>query len=251
MTSRLPSGSVNAETYLHHLRLDTARIGRILSSAPLDAPVPSCPGWDLATLAGHLGSVERWAAEAVSTGAAPASRPARPDTHAELVDWVAESAVMLLDALGAADPAAPTWHPFPGEQVNRIWFRRQAHEHAVHRWDVEQAAGHPSPLDPVLSSDGIDEYLDLGLGRLRRRDDIGFPAGSLHLHCTDVDGEWLVWADADGELQLRREHAKGDAAVRGPAEAILLALWGRSGADGVEVIGDASVADAWLALPGL
>jgi uncharacterized protein (TIGR03083 family) len=251
MASRLPSGSVNAETYLHHLRLDTARIGEILSTTALDTPVPSCPGWDLARLAGHLGGVERWAAEAVSTGAAPSSRPHRPERDDELIEWVGDSAGLLLAALEAADPDAPAWHPFPGEQVNRVWFRRQAHEHAVHRWDAEQAAGSTSPLDPELSSDGIDEYLEVGLERLRFRDGIVFPSGSLHLHCTDVAGEWLVRVDADGGLQLRRAHEKGDAAIRGPAEAILLALWGRDSSAGIDVIGDASVAEAWLGLPGI
>ena len=79
------------------------------------------------------------------------------------------------------------------------------------------------------------------------------PSGSFHVHCTDVPGEWLVTTDDDGALVVRREHAKGDAALRGPAEAILLRLWDRPGARAgeLDVVGDAAVADAWLALPGM
>ena len=50
---------------------------------------------------------------------------------------------------------------------------------------------------------------------------------------------------------MRREHAKGDAALRGPAESLLLRLWGRAVPDGsVDLVGDPDAASAWLALGG-
>ena len=71
-----------------------------------------------------------------------------------------------------------------------------------------------------------------------------------HVHCTDTDGEWLVTFPAAGASELRREHAKGDVAFRGPAEGLLLYLWGRvDAADaGVEVIGDDGVVARWREL---
>jgi hypothetical protein len=50
-----------------------------------------------------------------------------------------------------------------------------------------------------------------------------------------------------------REHAKGDAALRGPAEAILLRLWNRDSLRAAELdeVGDPAVAAAWLAVPGM
>ena len=71
--------------------------------------------------------------------------------------------------------------------------------------------------------------------------------GSVHLHCTDVAGEWLVVDDADGADVVTREHAKGDAAVRGPAHDLLLVLWRRQPLDAVEVIGDRAVAERLIA----
>ena len=71
--------------------------------------------------------------------------------------------------------------------------------------------------------------------------------GSVHLHCTDVEGEWLVTADADGADVVTREHAKGDAAVRGPAHDLLMVLWRRQPLDTVEVIGDRAVAERLIA----
>jgi hypothetical protein len=48
----------------------------------------------------------------------------------------------------------------------------------------------------------------------------------------------------DGDdLVVTREHAKGDVAARGSASDLLRFLWGRAGADRLEVFGD----DATLA----
>ena len=99
----------------------------------------------------------------------------------------------------------------------------------------------------MLASDGIDEYFDLMLRRRITRDPAAAPTGSLHLHCTDVDGEWLVRV-VDGEYVIERAHAKGDAALRGPAEALLLRLWSRDSERLAELspVGDESVIAAWL-----
>jgi len=70
---------------------------------------------------------------------------------------------------------------------------------------------------------------------------------SIHLHCTDGDGEWLVRLGADAVV-VTREHAKGDVALRAPASELLLFLWGRRDASAGEVFGDASVLERWQQL---
>ena len=74
------------------------------------------------------------------------------------------------------------------------------------------------------------------------------PAGpSIHVHCTDTEGEWFVRLPAGGERVVTREHAKADVALRGPAEGLLLFLWGRvaSNAAGVDVVGNTDVVQRW------
>ena len=71
------------------------------------------------------------------------------------------------------------------------------------------------------------------------------------MHCTDVAGEWLVRDDGDGGYEVTSEHAKGDAAIRGPAQDHLLALWRRAPLDAVEVIGDRATAERLLARTNL
>src|SRR5690606_3449411 len=172
----------------------------------------------------------------------------------ELATWFEKGAARLAATLRAADPSAPTWHPFLVERVAGVWPRRQAHEMAIHRWDAERAVGEPEPIDPELASDGIDEYFEVTHPRTITRERAIPPAGSLHVHCTDVAGEWLAWYDSDqpDSYRFTREHAKGDAALRGPAGEIVLALYHRAhDSSALSPVGDEAVLAAWLGTPGL
>ena len=93
-------------------------------------------------------------------------------------------------------------------------------------------------------ADGIDEYVTVFVPRFGRS--LGELGGSIHLHCTDVDGEWLLVPDDDG-VTVTREHAKGDVAARGAASDLLLHLWGRRPIDVLEVFGDAALLERFVA----
>ena len=237
------------------LRTDSARITELIGSGPPDAAVPDCPGWALRDLVVHLGTVHRWATECVRAAAEPTTR--WQDVHHDLADvdlasWFAEGARALADTLDASAPGAPTWTPFPIQAPTvSVWTRRQTHETSLHRRDAEAALGVIRPIEAALAADGVDEYFGVIVPRLVQRDGLVLPsAGSAHLHCTDTEGEWTLEV-VDGEYVLDREHRKGDAAVRGTAEQLLLRVWGRDvHGDALEVLGDADVAAAWLGLGG-
>ena len=116
---------------------------------------------------------------------------------------------------------------------------------SVHRWDAEHAVGATTPIDPELASDGIDEHLDLVMRRDRRAPRAGTAA------CTCIaptpHGEWLVAVDG-ADYRLVRAHEKGDAALRGPAEPLLLRLWRRRSdrLDELSPVGDEAVLASWL-----
>lgn len=240
-----------ADYYLDHLRREVADTNELLAGADLDTMVPSCPEWSIAQLIDHVGAVFGWATMAAATGERPASFPAHADDDPPIADWYADRAATLIDTLDGLDPDGATWHHWPTDKVNRVWQRRMAHEMAVHRWDLATAVGADATIDPELASDGIDEYLELYLPRPLGREGAALPTGSLHLHCTDVAGEWLLALDA-GEYRLTRAHEKGAAALRGPAEPLLLWCWGRapSSHEALSPVGDESVLAEWAALTG-
>ena len=119
-----------------------------------------------------------------------------------------------------------------------------AHESVVHRYDTEHAVGQATPIDSDVAADGVDELISVGLQySTNPKKEFVYPSGSLHLHRTDGEGEWLLRVE-EGELIVTREHAKGDVAVRGAAPDLLLYMWGRGGQD-LEIFGDEALADAW------
>jgi uncharacterized protein (TIGR03083 family) len=244
--------SRSAAWYVDHLLDDVERFAAAVELGALDAPIEACPGWDLRHLTHHLGSVHRWARQSAATAKQPESFGTETPDDDELAGWLRAGAHELAETLLAIDPAGATWSPFPVEQVGAIWPRRQAMETMVHRWDAETAVGIRATLDAELASDGIDEYFAIALPRLIQRGRANPPTGSLHLHCTDIAGEWLIWTEGS-ELKIIREHSKGDAALRGPAEAILLKLWNRKTprADELSPVGDESVLAGWLTIAGM
>ena len=227
---------------------DGLALAEAAEAAGHDAPVASCPGWTVDELVWHTGEVHWfWASVVEGRWEDPSEyeEPERPASD-DLLSWYRAGVDRTLAILRAAHPAAAVWTWAPrGGTVGWI-IRRMAQETAVHRWDAEAAAGRSWSIDAELASDGIDEFLEHFTDRAA--DGAAPLGGTAHLHCTDVDGEWLVAEpERGGRLEIRREHAKGDVAVRGPASDLLLALWRRRPLEGLEVLGDRSVADHLLA----
>ena len=223
-------------------RADTE--GQALIDATQQAPsaaVSACPGWTNTDLLNHVTGV--WAFVAAQITAGTPDEPTRPSE--ENHGGPNKDLRFLLDLMRSNNPAAPAWSWTPNRTVG-FFIRRMAHENTIHRWDAEEAGGKASPIDAVVATDGIDEVLEVGMTYRVRGDAVEYPAGSLHLHRTDGDGEWLI-STVDGQLQVTREHSKGDAAVRGSAEGLLLYLWDRR-RDGLECFGDEKVINDWAAI---
>jgi uncharacterized protein (TIGR03083 family) len=207
--------------------------------------VASCPEWTVSDLLWHLMEVQHFWRTIVGDRRDTwegYEQPPRPDDP-ELADAYREGLAETLAVLRAADPGAPNW-TWAAERSAGFVIRRMAQETAVHRWDADDVAGHRTAIEAVLASDGVDEFLE---HFLTWRDDASAPvAGSVHLHCTDVAGEWTV-REGDHAFVVSREHAKGDGAIRGAASDVLLTLWRRQPLSSVDVVGDAGVAARFVA----
>lgn len=243
-------------------RAAIVREGGALASVPasgLGAEVRACPEWAVERLIRHTGRIHVWAASFLALGpdgGEPDVGPVPPEGPA-ILPWYREALDGLLAELDRHDPSEPVG-TFAGPGDVAFWLRRQAHEVAVHRWDAEDAVnpGGASPIDATAAADGIDEWLEVFVPRFLTVKGDGVPAdlvgATLHVHCTDDGlpdgtGEWLLRLTTDG-CEVTRAHAKGDAAMRGPASDLLLAVWHRVGLDAVDVVGDRNRAGAVLDL---
>lgn len=240
---------MDPSAYLSSITEDASRLAGA-ARAGLDQSVPTCPGWTLGKLVLHVGLVHRWSTEVVRS---QASEPLdfsvagqAPEGPAR-VDWFEEGAGALVSVLSQTDPTTEMWTFAGSPGTARFWYRRQAQETSIHRWDAEAAHGSATPIDPALAADGIDELVDVlapGVAGSFPEQGLG---GTLHLHCTDTDGEWLVGL-RPGRLEVARQHAKADAALRGTASDLSLFLWGRLPPSALELFGDPEVAGRWASL---
>jgi uncharacterized protein (TIGR03083 family) len=231
--------------FLDAIRRESDRFYATAETADPARRVACCPDWDVADLVWHLGEVHWFWATDVETRASDPdevekAKPARPDgDYRNLVAWGRTQVDRLLHALETTpdDVAVWTWALQEADRTVGFVRRHQVQEAAVHRWDIQDAAtGAADPIDAEVASDSIDELLAILLP-WSVRPDKPFP-GTVHLHCTDTDGEWFVHADG----RVERIHAKGDVALRGTASDLLLTIYERVPLDRLDVVGDPALA---------
>ncbi|MFG3260420.1 maleylpyruvate isomerase family mycothiol-dependent enzyme [Streptomyces sp. NPDC048172] len=243
----------------------------------LAARVPTCPDWSLRELTVHLGGAYRWFGELVRTRATamvphedvpgyhgPGDGASASASAEELDAWFAESARLAVEEMRAADPDARVWSwSTPAEQTAAFWARRATHETVVHRADACFAARTPFTVAPEVAADCLEEWLEILASPVvqdhkeeirRLRDHAG---KSLRLRAVEADpalrADWLIELTPEGFTWHRgRTEADADATatVHAPAPTdLLLLLYRRVPAtdDRVEVRGDATLLDEWLA----
>jgi len=225
----------------------------LVENGDLDATVPACPEWDLRGLAHHLGEVHRWVAVAIAEGHPNAPTPVGPRPREALLRWLDEGFVQMFDLLCDADPDEPCWTFGPKPRSVRFWYRRQAHEHAIHAWDARAsqvprstAGARLEPgFDTALAMDGIDEVVGMMFPRQVRLGRIPALHRSLAILPTEgvADESWVLAGDG-----LPGPRPAPEATVTGPAEALYLLLWGRVSLDDprLSVDGDREIAASVL-----
>lgn len=218
--------------------------GTLLADAAEDRPhahVPTCPEWNVADLVWHVGETHHfW--RSIASGEIKDHndgyvRPERPKDE-DLLPWYREGLAQTLTALTELDPEAPRWTWAP-QKDGAFIQRRMAHETAVHAWDVLNAIGSRAPLPADVAADGVDEFLTFFLGLAEMlglpRDSVG-PVGTVLLTATDTGHAWSV--DHTGQhWRVSRTVTRSSTAVEGTASDLLLALWRRTGTEGLRITG--------------
>jgi uncharacterized protein (TIGR03083 family) len=195
----------------------------------LDVNVPWVPAWTARDLVGHLAVVHRWATAIVTAGHDRTSPDEEPPPSDGLLGWYGEGLGALVRALRETPPDAPAWHMSPAaERVVASWARRQAHELAVHRMDLEAAAGRPhEPLDDDLAEDGVDELLSVVVPRWAHTDPVRSAVARVAVTSGSTGREWTVAVDRGAVSVVPTADRSADAALHGDPVALLLHLWGR------------------------
>ncbi|PTR30174.1 uncharacterized protein (TIGR03083 family) [Rhodococcus sp. OK519] len=233
--------------------------GRLLAGTPVEAlaeRVPAVPGWTVEHVLRHTGKVHLWVAAALrAEPGTPLAEIHRDGDMPRGPECVAAYRAAL-DAVLAEFDRHGADHPVPtmvGPGTVGWWIRRQAHEVSIHRVDVSDAisaAGGPDvpALEAGAAADGVDEWAHVFLGRLASAGKLpeSLDGRTIHLHGTDAAAaEWHL-AFEPGAVVVTREHRKGDVALRGPAQDLLLAMWRRRPLAGLDTVGDHSVAQDLL-----
>ena len=251
--------------YLAHLATESDRFAAALAAADPAARVPSCPDWAADDLLWHLGEVQWFWGTIVrdrlqDPSAAEEGKPDRPATTEALTGWFAEVSRDLGLHLAATAPETQVWTWADDHTVGFI-RRRQAHEALIHRVDAELTAGSRTPMDPALSSDGVDEVMRVMYG--------GAPAwgeftpeekSTVRIVATDTGQTWVatlgwfVGTDPDGgqlvdDSDLRVAATDDGSAVaaeiRGTAADLDCWLWHRPPVGEIEQTGDPDVLAAF------
>ncbi|MFE2474352.1 maleylpyruvate isomerase N-terminal domain-containing protein [Streptomyces sp. NPDC059389] len=269
-------------TRLSHFRSETSAFEQAVRRAIDDAGdtpvalVPSCPGWSVADLVGHLGSVHRFVAHILrerlpqapdhtdptifgipqdpavrAAWPKPEGGPYRGPVPQELTAWFAQGARRLEALFGELGPDVPvwTWSVDPADRTSGFWLRMQTIELAVHRWDARSATGTPEPVDAAVAADAVPQTFET-MAPFRRAA-AGAPAGAgerYRFRRTDGPGSWTVTFAGDRVLVERGAAGPVDVEAAGTASDLMLFLWRRIPASALRVTGDAQLLPHYFTL---
>jgi uncharacterized protein (TIGR03083 family) len=239
---------VELAAYIEALATEGNRLADTASELDIASPIPTCPGWVLRDLIRHLGGVHRWAGAHVRDRLTSFLRvddfealvgPWPADS--ELVAWYRSELDLLIHSLRSAPVDIECAVFLKSTSPLAHWARRQAHETAIHRADVESILDRRTSVDTDFALDGIDELVDCFVPRpfMRLRSEVPLTLG---IAPDDGDRFWAL-SISEEPVQVTKVISACDCVVAGRASDIYFALWNRSGDHGIRISGDGAVRD--------
>jgi len=233
-------GYLTADELLAVVDLEAAHLADEAERVLLSDPVPTCPGWTVADLIGHLGGTHRWATAIVSRALQqnlPADEEAAlleaPTDPADLLPWFRTGAGALVGALKSA-PANLQAFKFLSNAppARQFWARRQAHETTIHRVDMLAARLGRMPstaeaaIAPQLALDGIDElvggFVPRRSSRLRTTEPF-----VMVISPTDATASWTISVSDQPPKIAAGADPNAQSIISGTSAALYLGLWNR------------------------
>ena len=184
------------DSYRTAFNESTTRIAE-LAGEDDEVVIPHIPSWTTSNVIIHVGLVFSFVDQSIRQGApvgqqgvaAWANDPANQPDTSELSPWFQSVADNLNDAIWMHQPDDQVWTSSQQIHTAKFWMRRMTQEAAMHRWDIEAAHGDTQPINAELAVDGINEFYDFFIAERLPKAFSG--DGSVHLHATDAEGEWM------------------------------------------------------------
>ncbi len=243
---------LGADAHLEALRSESARLAAA-ARKDLEAAILSCPGWSMADLVWHTGTIVHWIGSFLrARGAGHDATLVAPEAPSddELVTWFEEGAEGLARMLTEEDPTDTLGQQFPDGYGGPSLYRHYAREVAVHRWDAEAAVSVPDPIDDGLAADWLDDLLIAWLPNAAARGNQAqgpWEGEAVGFHRSDGPGDWLVRLTGAGIVEPTWGKGSADVMVNGSASGLLLVALNRIPLDDrrVEIVGHAEVLERW------
>lgn len=212
------------------------------------ADIPHIKDWTAEDAIIHVGLVFSFVSQSIHQGSpvgkqgvAPwANDPVNQPDTSDLGQWFAAVAEDLDEAIWSHQADDQIWTSSKRMDTAEFWMRRMTQEAEMHRWDIEAAHGESQAVRPQMAIDGIDEFYDFFVAE--RLSEAFAGEGSVHLHATDAEGEWMITRNATGVV-VEKKHGKGDVAARGTASDLLLFVWNRQSYSTLETFGNTELLD--------
>ena len=233
---------MNSDLYKEQFDTATNRIVELASKDQQHA-IPHLSDWTTSNVIVHVGSVFSFVAQSITQNAplsdkgvaAWANDTANHPQTTDLSAWFKTSADQLADVVWSHSPDDEIWTSSSLVNTATFWMRRMTQEATMHRWDIEAGHVEVRPIDAQLAVDGIDEFYDFFVEERMPKEFAG--TGTVHLHATDAEGEWMVTRREHG-IEVDKTHGKGDVSARGTASDLLLFVWNRKTHEELETFGN-------------